>query len=123
MDLSELEIGLLDYCIDDEMGLWVIVNTVFGGGYAIDQDLPPWVREQTMEVLASLLSKGLVVVGTLIGDSSGYAFEAFTDSNEELIKMIETEWDEMGRAPYPGDKFWIVLSEAGEKVLEEHFCE
>ncbi|MDX9865793.1 MAG: hypothetical protein RBT34_13400 [Anaerolineaceae bacterium] len=115
MKLTLLEKRLLAYCIEDYMGLWVVVGKVYGTGYNYKKELPIWVREKTMEVLLKLLSQKLIIIGTMIKGR----FEPFSDSNDCILKKIEKEWDDLGRPPNIGDTFWIIASEKGEQLAKE----
>ena len=117
MELSDLEKVLLADCVDDDMGLWAVVWHVYGGGYGSDT-LPIWVCEQTIDVLAKLLSKKLIIIGTLQIDNN-YEFSPCTESSDEILKRINDEWIESGKPPNIGGEFWIKPSKLGEQLAKE----
>ena len=115
MELSNLEKTILADCVDDDTGLWEVVWHVNGGGYSAKM-LPEWVRGQTIELLMKLLSKGLIIIGTVHKDNN-YEFFPYHESNESILEKIEVEWDELG-PPDIGDKFWIEPSEKGKELAK-----
>jgi hypothetical protein len=119
MELSDLEKRILAYCSEDDMGLWVVVSDVYGDAYLVNATLPTWVREKTVELVNKLLSKGLIVIGRMARIENNVEFIPITGSDDEIIRAIEQEWDDVGRAPIMGDLFWIQASRAGEQLAKD----
>ncbi len=116
MELTDLEKKIMAYCIEDDMGLWVVVTYVYGGAYPIDINLPAWVREKTLEVLNNLISQGLIKIGQMVRKENKIVFEPYSSSDLEIIQGVEQEWINLGRPPDIADICWIRASDAGVKL-------
>jgi len=118
MDLSDLEKELLAYCVEDDMGLWVIIHSVFGDGYPNYPKLPEWVQEKTLQTISSLLTKELVIIGQFVEKENDIIFVPFVGISKEIVKKIKCEWTKLDRNPSLGDICWFRASDKGIQLAE-----
>ena len=116
MNFSDLQQKILAYCLDDDMGLWVIIREIYGFEYSHTDLLPAWVQEKALDELKDLLSRGLVYIGQFdrIGDE--YIFEIFPGNPEEIIQKVKRDWDALKTIPSLGDVCWIRSTDKGDEL-------
>jgi len=73
-------------------------------------------RQELVRVLRSLISQGLVQVGTVRGEDG---FVPWGIDETATIQRILEEWDVLGRAPVPGDVCWLANTPAGDALAED----
>ena len=118
MELSDLEKELLAYCCEDDMGIWVIIHSVFGDGYPNLPKLPEWVQEKTLQTITSLLFKELVIIGHFVEKENAIIFVPFDGIVTEIVEKIKCEWNELDRNPSLGDICWFRASEKGIRLAK-----
>jgi len=116
MELEEIHQDVLGGCAHDDMSLTRVARQVSEDAFH-KRVMPEWVRRSTIQVIAHLLERGLIEVGT----PNGPTFRPFSSSLEETLRIIEREWDMLGGAwPHPGDVCWIRATPKGTQLSDEH---
>lgn len=142
MELSKLQVAILEACRDDEVGLWEVIRVVTRAmvrdqwgdqSYSPPQDI--WTKEKrdevaareeavdqsklqgrTLEALYDLLDAGLIVAGAPEGGGRWKGWELAPTAS---IARIRNEWDTLGHLPTPGDIAWFISTTEGDRVLHE----
>jgi hypothetical protein len=110
MELNDVvEREFLSECDDDYVGLWSLIWSIKNAGTTSTD-----VRNTTVSILQHLLAAGLIIAGepTEVGD-----FEAWPGGTVEIIRRIETAWDQLGREPDIGDIVWFTAPPVGSLQL------
>lgn len=112
--LSPLERNILLSCNDDYTGLWEAIRDAED---AHAQATPEDVQRITLEAIAGLLEKGLILAG--FPRRGGVGFDAWDLPNDQIIKRIEHDWNALGQEPTIGDVVWFVSTIEGDRLLAE----
>ncbi len=113
-ELGAIEREILLRCSDDYTGLWEAIRAVQRSD---PKATSKEVQQVTLELIAGLLQKDLILAGCPRRDGSG--FDAWNLLNAQIVKRIEQEWNELGQEPTIGDVVWFVSTTEGDKVLAE----
>lgn len=119
MIISELQQYILEYCVDDDMGLWVVIVNVFGDAYSDTDLLPAWVQETALSELKDLLKKGLIQIGQHVHEDKDWVFIVFPGGDEEVIQKVKEDWNNLERNPSGGDVCWIRSTEKGLELARQ----
>jgi hypothetical protein len=93
---------VLDACVEDYTGLWLIVAKLREAtGGAID-------AAGILDILLGLLRENRIEAGMA---TRGGGFEPWTLSPEEAVARIAAEWKQLGRDPDLGDIVWFNATE------------
>ena len=106
-ELGAIEREILLRCSDDYTGLWEAIRAVQRSD---PKATSKEVQQVTLELIAGLLQKDLILAGCPRRDGSG--FDAWNLLNAQIVKRIEQE-------PTMGDVVWFVSTTEGDKVLAE----
>ena len=87
-------------CREDYVGLWSVMRRIK------ESDLPDGanVMEETLSLIAPLISGGSVVVGQFEDGK----FREWLMMPEEILGRIRRDWLALGRDPDIGDIVWLV---------------
>jgi hypothetical protein len=73
-------------------------------------------RRELIRILRSLLSEGLIEIGTVSKDAG---FRPWVLTENQIIDRVLEDWDSLGRNPLPGDVCWLANTPAGDARAEE----
>lgn len=119
MDIQDTHKEILELCIGDGVGFWLILKRISKDTYALDS-VPEWVRQKTMTVIKDLMQSRLIEAGHFDpDDTGGFRFRPILLSVDEVIKYIEQEWDRLEKTPNIGDVCWFRLTLAGKQLTSE----
>lgn len=112
--LNPIEERLLIESHDDYVGLWAFVwaaRREAGAGTPAER------REAAMKMVSRMLEAGLIEAGTPTRDL--LEINRWDGSADEVIERINEEWNRMGHEPGLDDGVYFVISDRGERYLEE----
>ncbi len=119
MGIQDIHKEILELCIDDGVGFWLILKRISKDTYALDS-VPEWAHQKTVAVIKDLMQSGLIEAGNFVSDDSGsFKFEPILLSVDEVITYIEQEWDKLGKSPNIGDVCWFKLTLSGKQLANE----
>jgi hypothetical protein len=107
--------ALVDALLVASLGDWLPEVTALYEARQINQGVD---RKAAIEAVTSavsdLLREGFVRVGSVTEDG----FHAWPEAAEALPALVRSTWIDLARDPYPGELFWLELTEAGRERAE-----
>lgn len=104
---------VLRECCVDYVGLWSILREIEGDNPNINSFEA---RRETLELIKELMHDELIQPGMFAEDTN---FELWKLSPQDTISCIEVQWDILGRKPTIGEIVWFIITEKGERHIEE----
>ncbi len=113
-DYKTIKETLVESSRDDYVGLWQIPWWIERLSPSISAE---GVKAETLRLVRDLLDSGSLRAGQVA--KSGKDFEASNLSTDEIVDLIDTEWQRLGRPPNIGEVLWFDAMHGASSRLDE----